>query len=105
MIFFLFILIFTLILGITKIPIFSKTVIPRTPIPNTGKYRYLNKKIKAIKGKSFLKISLIDGQVTGKIKCREYQKWHLMQYIPKISQKFKKNAKKFQKAKNAINAK
>jgi hypothetical protein len=44
-----------LFIGIAKIPTFSKTVIPvipRTPIKlpvNTGKYRYLNKKIKAIK--------------------------------------------------------
>jgi hypothetical protein len=35
-------------LGIAKIPTFSKTVIPvipKIPILNTGKYRYLNKKI------------------------------------------------------------
>jgi hypothetical protein len=39
-------------IGITKIPTLSNTVkpvIPRTPIPNTGKYWYLNKKIKTIK--------------------------------------------------------
>jgi hypothetical protein len=67
-------------LGIAKIPTFSKTVIPKCPIPNTGKYRYLNKKIKAIKRQIFQPIlmcnSLLERKIIFKIANRKRYQLH-----------------------------